>query len=79
MPYLSHESPAGPAGCSFVSYEDQESIRAKGALVRELGLGGAMVWTTAQGHVGSAPAGARDPLLRAAWAAVVDPEGQPDG
>ena len=38
-----------------------------------------MVWTTAQGHVGSAPAGARDPLLRAAWAAVVDPEGQPDG
>jgi len=56
VPYLSHESPAGPAGCSFVSYEDQESIRAKGALVRELGLGGAMVWTTAQGHVGTAPA-----------------------
>lgn len=69
-PYLGYSSPHGPEGCTFVSYEDERSVAAKSAYVREQGLGGAIVWTINQGHLRSAPAGARDPLLRAAAAGL---------
>jgi chitinase len=65
VPYLSFSKATGPAGCTFVSYEDAESIRAKMDWVTQQGLGGAIVWTINQGYVASAPAGERDPLMEA--------------
>jgi chitinase len=70
VPYLTFASPKGPQGCTYVSYDDPRSVTAKGSYVRSAGLGGAIVWTIAQGHVRSAPAGQQDPLLSAAYAAI---------
>lgn len=70
VPYLRFPSPRGPQGCTFVSYEDEQSVALKGAFVRAHGLGGVMVWTLGQGHLRTAPAGARDPLLHAAYQSV---------
>ncbi len=61
--YLSFSSPHGPEGCTFVSYDDETSIAAKGAYVASHGLGGAIIWAIPEGHVPSMPAGSRDPLL----------------
>jgi chitinase len=72
VPYLSSATPIGAAGCTFVSYEDAQSIAEKGAYVRALGLGGTIIWTIAQGHVASLPAGQRDPLLDAVRAAFLE-------
>jgi chitinase len=71
--YLSFPTATGPQGCTFVSYEDAQSAAAKGAYVRGAGLGGAIVWTIAQGHLPSAPEGQRDPVLRAAYDALMAP------
>ncbi|MFL5582732.1 MAG: glycoside hydrolase family 18 protein, partial [Gemmatimonadaceae bacterium] len=45
MPYLGFTSPRGPQRCTFISYDDPQSIAAKGAYVKTQGLGGAIVWT----------------------------------
>ena len=69
--YLSFTTPTGPAGCTMVSYEDEQSIAEKGGFIKSTGLGGAMIWTIGQGHLSSAPAGKQDPLLKAAFTAVI--------
>jgi chitinase len=66
VPYLSFGAPTGPAGCTYITYEDQASIAAKGAWALGQGLGGAIVWTINQGHDPAAQAGQRDALLRSA-------------
>ena len=71
VPYLAFATPTGPQKCTFVSYEDEQSVTAKGAYVKSAGLGGAILWTVGQQHVGSAPAGSQDPLLRAAYSSIV--------
>ncbi len=63
--YLSFSAGHGPEHCTFVSYEDETSIAAKGAYVASHGLGGAIIWAINEGHVPSLPAGSRDPLLTA--------------
>jgi len=63
VPYLSFSKATGDAGCTFVSYEDAQSIQAKMDWVTQQGLGGAIVWTINQGYLASAPAGQRDPLM----------------
>lgn len=73
VPYLSSTAGAGPQRCNFISYEDEESIAAKGAYVRKGGLGGAIVWTIGQGHLPDAPAGSRDPLMQALRSALLTP------
>lgn len=73
VPYLSLAALAGPQSCNFVSYEDEESIAAKGAYVREKGLGGTIIWTIGQGHLRNAPVGSRDPLLKAVHQAFLQP------
>ncbi|HJU39979.1 MAG TPA: glycoside hydrolase family 18 protein [Tahibacter sp.] len=65
VPYLSSAAPLGAQQCTFVTYDDAQSIAAKGAFVRANGLGGAIVWTVAQGYLPSLPAGQRDPLVQA--------------
>lgn len=64
-PYLGFSAPTGPQKCTLVSYEDEESVRAKAAYVRSAGLGGVIVWTLNQGHLASQPAGSRNPVMRA--------------
>jgi chitinase len=71
--YLSSSSGAGPQRCHFVSYEDPQSILAKGAYARAHGLGGAIVWTVNQGHLPAQPAGSRDPLMQAAYEGFLAP------
>ncbi len=64
VPYLSFSSPHGPQGCTFVSYEDEQSILEKGQYVRQNGLGGAIVWTINQGYLPNRPEGERNPLMK---------------
>jgi chitinase len=71
VPYLSFSTAKGLEGCNFVSYEDEQSVAAKGAFVKSRGLGGAIIWTINQGHLLTAPTGRRDPLLQATYAAIV--------
>ena len=63
--YLSAATPTGPQGCTFVSYEDSQSIIEKGAYVKAKGLGGTIVWTINQGYRANAPVGQKDPLMQA--------------
>jgi chitinase len=65
VPYLSSASPLGSAGCTFISYDDAQSIAEKGAYARAQGLGSAIIWTISQGHLPNQPVGQRDPLLAA--------------
>ena len=69
VPFLSSATPLGSRGCTFVSYEDAQSIAEKGRYARRLGLGGTILWTLGQGHFVGRPAGTADPLLSAAAAA----------
>lgn len=65
VPYLSSASGLGPLGCTFVSYEDPQSIALKGEYVRQRGLGGAILWNINEGYLSGAPEGQRDPLMDA--------------
>ncbi|AWN22515.1 hypothetical protein DKM44_04080 [Deinococcus irradiatisoli] len=70
-PYLSSAAPLGPHACTYVSYEDEQSVAEKGRYAREHGLGGVIIWTLGQGHLAGKPAGQRDPLLDAVKAAFL--------
>jgi chitinase len=52
MPYLANTSAFGPSpGCNFLSYEDAQSIAAKGAYANRNGLGGTIIWNVGEGYV----------------------------
>jgi chitinase len=53
-------------GASFISYDDEDSLRSKARYVREQGLGGAMFWEYSNNRSGE--------LLRALAAALLDEE-----
>lgn len=72
-PYLSFSSAYGPGHCNYISYEDAQSIAAKGRFAREQGLGGTILWTINQGHLPQEAEGHRDPLLDAVKRAFLDP------
>jgi chitinase len=72
-PYLSFTSPNGPGHCNYISYEDGQSIAAKGRFARSRGLGGTIIWTINQGHLPRAQDGKKDPLLDAVRRAFLDP------
>lgn len=72
VPYLSYPSPKGENNCTFISYEDEQSILEKGALVKQQGLGGVIIWTINQGYMPNAPVGERDPLLAATMKSLSD-------
>jgi chitinase len=71
VPYLTFATPKGPSQCNFISYDDEQSIAEKGAHVKANGLGGAIIWTIGQGHLPNAPVGSQDPVLKAAYNAIV--------
>jgi chitinase len=62
VPYRSSATPVGAAQCTFISYEDEQSVLEKGAYVKASGLGGAIIWTVNQGYVSSLAA---NPILDA--------------
>lgn len=51
-PYLNLTQPDS-FGARYVSFEDEQSLKAKGAFVRENGYGGTIIWTINQGYVAS--------------------------
>lgn len=65
VPYLSFKSPKGPKGCTFISYDDPESIEIKGNYVHTSGLGGTIIWTINEGYIPGNPTGGSNPLLDA--------------
>lgn len=65
VPYLSSAAPIGAGACNFVSYEDEQSIAAKGYYARARNLGGVIIWTIGEGHLADRPPGQQDPLLEA--------------
>jgi chitinase len=68
-PYLANASAFGPGnGCNFLSYEDAQSIAAKGAYVRQNGLAGTIIWNIGEGYVPEL-AGQENALLEAVNAA----------
>jgi chitinase len=71
-PYLSAATPVGSQGCSYISYEDAESIALKGDYVHLNGLGGTTVWSMNQGFLADAPAGERDPLMQVVKEAFIE-------
>jgi len=69
MPYLANATAFGPGnGCNFLSYEDAQSIAAKGAYVRRNGLAGTIIWNIGEGYVPEQP-GEENALLDAVSAA----------
>lgn len=61
--YLSFSSAHAPDGCSFISYDDEQSIAAKAAYVKSNGLGGVIEWEINEGYMASAAQ--KNPLLTA--------------
>lgn len=51
-PYLSLPQP-DTFGARYISFEDEQSLMAKGAFTRENGYGGIIIWTINQGYVAS--------------------------
>ncbi|MCP3168696.1 glycosyl hydrolase family 18 protein [Myxococcus qinghaiensis] len=72
-PYLSSPSVNGPGHCNYISYEDGQSVFAKGQWARSQGLGGTIIWTINQGHRDGEPAGKRHELLMDVKRAFLDP------
>jgi chitinase len=68
QPYLSFTTPYA-SGCTYLPYEDETSIAAKGAWLRASGYGGTTVWTLNQGYL---PASSSSPLLGAVKAAFLE-------
>jgi|CXWL01.1.fsa_nt_gi chitinase len=68
--YLSFSAPKGPQGCTFISYEDERSVVAKGQMVIDRELGGEIIWTINEGYWPNAPNGDKHRLLRAAYRAL---------
>jgi chitinase len=65
VPYLSFASAHAPDGCTYISYDDEQSIAEKGAYVNAKGLGGVIQWELNEGYLNAAAAGQRNPLLKA--------------
>jgi chitinase len=65
VPYLSFSSSHAPDGCTYISYDDEQSIAEKGAYLKSQGLGGVIQWEINEGYLASAAAGQRSPLLLA--------------
>lgn len=73
-PYLRLPTPERH-GCRYVSFEDEQSILAKGAFSRQFGYGGIIIWTINQGYVTSH--GNPNFLMDALNKAFIDPSATP--
>jgi chitinase len=63
VPYLSFGLPSGVNGCTYLSYENEQSILEKAKYAKAAGLGGVIIWNINEGYLaGQTPA---NPLLSA--------------
>jgi len=73
VPYLSiplnEKSPF--FDCNYISYDDEESIKAKGRFAIENGYGGIIFWTISQGFIAENPEGYREPLIKVAYESFI--------
>jgi chitinase len=67
VPYLTSPGPVGSAACQYISYEDVQSVSAKGDFVKRKKLGGVIIWTAGQGYVAGT---GTNPMLTATYEAV---------
>jgi chitinase len=69
-PYLSLPRPDS-FGAKYISFEDEQSLKAKGAFTRENGYGGIIIWTINEGYIASRA----DPnfLMEALRAGFIEP------
>jgi chitinase len=65
--YLSSSTPFGAHNCTYLTYEDVQSVTAKGQYVKAQGMGGIMMWTISQQFMSGAAAGEQNPLITAAY------------
>ena len=49
-PWLSYATAYGPNKCTFISYEDETSVAAKGNYANQVGLGGTIIWNLNEGY-----------------------------
>jgi chitinase len=80
VPYLSFDTPfespwpawpTPPITTTYVTYEDEQSIAAKGLYVHNEELGGCIIWTISQGYLDWLSSGEKDPLMKAVKAAFL--------
>ncbi len=71
--YLWSNAPVGPKACTYVTWEQPNSIASKSAHARSKNLGAAIIWTISQGYLPANPVGQRDPLLKALKQGFLDP------
>ena len=71
VPYLTFATAHAPDNCTYISYDDEQSIAEKGAYVKAKGLGGVIQWELNEGYLATAAAGQRNPLLKAIAASVL--------
>lgn len=71
VPYLTLPS-ADARGCRYVSYDDEQSLEAKGRFSRQNGYGGIIVWTINQGHL-QGGSKAHNALTQALKRGFIDP------
>ena len=72
VPYLSFESPQAPDGCTYISYDDAESIAEKAAYLESRGLGGVILWQINEAYLPGQAAGRRSPLLSALHDSLIE-------
>ncbi|MEI6126039.1 MAG: glycoside hydrolase family 18 protein [Pseudomonadota bacterium] len=60
-----------PVRTTYLPYEDERSIAAKGTYVKDEGLGGIIIWTISEGYLDWKTSGEQDPLMKAAKAAFL--------
>lgn len=65
VPYLSFAEPTGPAGCTYISYDDERSVAEKGNYIKNNGLGGVIIWELNEGFLTDAAPGTGNPMLEA--------------
>jgi len=58
VPYLNSSAGVGPQACTYISYDNDQSIKAKADYVKAQGLAGLIIWTIGEGILadGSNPA-----------------------
>jgi chitinase len=70
VPYLSLPWPTGTKNCTYITYDDEQSILVKGQYVKDHGLGGAIIWNINEGYIAAqTPA---NPLLAATRQAFIE-------
>ncbi len=72
VPYLTFDEPAGPSGCTFISYDDEASVGEKANYIKENGLGGVIMWELNEGYLEFEAPGSRNPMLEAIRESVLN-------